>query len=112
MMFGRRRTRKQLALSLLTGIGLVTVLAIMVGTLEHQQLLIGTLAMSAVGLVGIWFFDSGTEWSWRSDVADYLTIVGLIGFWDAFTDSILSWVIAIIFYWGLATLVRRARNAR
>lgn len=112
MMFGRRRTRKQLVISLLTGIGLVTILAIMVGTLEYQQLIIATLSMTVLGLIGIWFFDSRIEWAWRSDVSDYMTIVGLIGFWDAFIDSFLSWVIAIIFYWGLATLVRRARDAR
>lgn len=112
MMFGRRRTRRQLVISLLTGVGLVTVLAVMVGTLTTNQLIVGTLAMTALGLIGIWFFDSGPEWSWPSDIADYLAIVGMIGFWDAFTESILSWVIAVIFYWGLATLVRRGRRAR
>lgn len=111
-MFGRQRTRKQLVYSLLTGVGLVTVLAIMIGTLEYQQLIAGTLAMTALGLIGIFLFDSGVDWSWRSDLADYTTIVGLIGFWDAFTESVLSWVVAVIFYWGLATLVRRAKYAR
>ncbi|MEZ4570945.1 MAG: YceI family protein [Thermomicrobiales bacterium] len=75
MMFGRRRTRRQLVISLLTGVGLVTVLAVMVGTLTTNQLIVGTLAMTALGLIGIWFFDSGPEWSWPSDIADYLTIV-------------------------------------
>lgn len=110
-MFGRRRTRKQLVFSILTGIGAVTILAVMVGTLTTSQLQVGTLIMTALGLAGIWFFGSGTEWSWPSDVSDYLTIVGLIGFWDASIDSFLSWVIAVIFYWGLATLVKRARYA-
>jgi hypothetical protein len=90
----------------------VAILAVMVGTLPHSQLLVGTLLMTAIGLIGIWFFDSGQEWRWLSDVAGYFTIVGLIGFWDAFIDSVLSWVIAIIFYWGLATLVKRARQVR
>ena len=109
MMFGRRRTRKQLVLSILTGIGAVSILAVMVGTLDRTPLLIGTAALTVIGLVGIWLFDSGLEWRWLSDVSDYLTIVGLIGFWDTFTDSFLSWVIAVIFYWGLATLVKRAK---
>jgi hypothetical protein len=36
----------------------------------------------------------------------------MIGFWDAISDSVFSWVFAIVFYWGSATLVRRARYAR
>lgn len=111
MMFGRRRTRKQLAISILMAIGVVSILAAMVGSLDTNLLLIATITMTALGLIGIFFFDSGNEWRWLSDLADYFTIVGLIGFWDAFTDNFLSWVVAVIFYWGLATLVKRARSA-
>lgn len=107
----RQRTRKQLLISILTGIVLISVLAIMVGTLDRTPLLVATISMTVLGLVGIWFFDTGATWSWPADAADYLTIVGLIGFWGTFTDDVLSWVIAVIFYWGLATLVRRARFA-
>ncbi len=96
-------------MSILTGTGVVTILAAMVGTLSYNQLLIGTIVMTLIGLAGIWLFDSGRTWRWLSDVADYFTIVGLIGFWDAFINNILSWVVAVIFYWGLATLVKRAR---
>jgi hypothetical protein len=111
MYMRRQRSRKQLIISILTGIGLVTLLALMVGTLDRTPVLIGTLTMTLIGLTGIWFFDTGNTWSWPADAADYLTIVGLIGFWGAFSDDILSWVIAVVFYWGLATLVRRARFA-
>ncbi len=111
MMFGRRRTRKQVVISILTSIVVVSILAVMIGTLPNDQLQIGTLIMAALGLVGIWFFDSGTRWSWPADVADYFTIVGMIGFWDASLDNFLSWVVGVIFYWGLATLVKRARYA-
>lgn len=112
MMFGRQRSRRQLAISILTGIGVVSILAVMVGTLTHTQLAIGTLIMAVLGLAGIWFFDSDRGWNWWSDVADYFTIVGLVGFWTSFSDSVLSWVVALVFYWGLATLVKRARYAR
>jgi hypothetical protein len=111
-MINRQRTRKQLAISILTGVVVVSILAVMVGTLSNGQLLIGTLVMALIGLVGIWFFDAGRGWSWLSDLADYFTIVGMIGFWGEFVDTVLSWAIAVIFYWGLATLVRRARSAR
>ena len=109
MMFGRRRTRKQLALSILTAIGAVSILSVMVGNLDRNPLLLGTIAMTVIGLIGIWLFDSGLEWRWLADLSDYLTIVGLVGFWSAFTDSFLSLVVAVIFYWGLATLVKRAK---
>jgi hypothetical protein len=68
--------------------------------------------MAAAGLLGIWLFDSPERWSWPSNASEYLAIVGLLGFWDAISDSVLSWVFALVFYWGLATLVRRARYAR
>lgn len=109
--FVRQRTRRQLAISLLTGVAAVTLLAIMVGTLGRAELIAGTSLMAVAGLAGIWFFDSPRRWSWPSDASDYLTIAGLIGFWDTISDSVLSWVFAIVFYWGLATLVRRARTA-
>ncbi len=112
MYLRRQRTRKQLIISILTGIGLVTLLAVLVGTMDRNSVMVATLVMTAAGLIGIWLFDSGREWSWYSEAADYLTIVGLIGFWGAFTDDVLSWVIAIVFYWGLGTLVRRVRLAR
>jgi hypothetical protein len=111
-MFVRQRTRRQLAISIVTGVTAVSVLALMVGTLGRTELITGTSLMAAAGLLGIWLFDSPRRWSWPSDGSEYLTIVGMIGFWDAISDSVFSWVFAIVFYWGMATLVRRARYAR
>ncbi|HLT18078.1 MAG TPA: hypothetical protein VKZ96_01375 [Thermomicrobiales bacterium] len=112
MYMRRQRTGRQLLISIATGVATVTVLAILVGTLERTPLMAATLAMTLLGLTGIWIFDSEEEWSWPADAADYLTIVGLIGFWSAVSDEILSWAVALVFYWGLATLVRRASRAR
>lgn len=111
MYLRRQRTGRQLLISILTGVAMITILAVLVGTLDRTPLLVATGVMAALGIVGIWLFDSEGEWSWPADAADYLTIAGLIGFWDAFSDDALSWVVAVIFYWGLATLARRARKA-
>ena len=109
-MLGRRLSRKQIALSIGIGIVMVSILAAMTGSLTRDQLLVGTAAMTVVGLVMIWFFDRELGWSIPGATAEYLTIVGLFGFWNAVSDRALSWVVAIIFYWGLSTLVRRARR--
>jgi len=112
MYMRRQRTGRQLLISIVTGIATVTLLAILVGTLDRTPLMAATLAMAALGLAGIWLFDSETEWSWPAEAADYLVIVGMIGFWSAVSDELMSWVVAVVFYWGLATLARRASKAR
>ena len=54
-MLGRRLSRKQIALSIGIGIVMVSILAAMTGSLTRDQLLVGTAAMTVVGLVMIWF---------------------------------------------------------
>ena len=112
LLVNQRRTRGQFALSVATGVILVAVLALLNGTLEREPYLAATGAMAAAGLILIWFFDEQDRRTWPSDLADYLTIVGLIGLWAGLVDGPWGWLVGVPFYWGLSTLVRRLKHER
>lgn len=89
---------------------MVTVLAILTGTLDREPLMYATAGLAVLGLIGIWLFDQRDSWSWRSDAADYLTIVGMIGLWGELVAGSWGWLLGVPFYWGLGTLVRRWKH--
>lgn len=91
---------------------MVTVLAVLTGTLTSTALTVATAFMAVAGLIGIWLFDRRDAWSWKSDAADYLTIVGMIGLWGELVDGDWGWLLGVPFYWGLGTIIRRWKHDR
>lgn len=110
LLYRKQRTRGQIAISIATAIVIVSILALLEGTLDRTPRIVATSLMSAAGLVGIYLFDQPVKWSWFSDVADFLTIVGLLGLWGALTENSWGWLIGIVFYWGLSTIARRMKH--
>lgn len=108
----QRRSRGQFALSIVTGVVLVAVLAVLNATLKGTPYLAATGAMTLAGLVLIYLFDERERRTWPSDLADYLTIVGLIGLWSGLVEGSWGWLVGVPFYWGLSTLVRRFKHER
>ncbi|MFW6074516.1 MAG: hypothetical protein ACOC9Y_02910 [Chloroflexota bacterium] len=93
-----------------TAIFVVSILAVLEGTFDRDVRIVATTIMSLVGLIGIWRFDQPVQWSWFSDLSDFLAIVGLLGLWGALTDNSWGWLVGIVFYWGLSTIARRIKH--
>lgn len=111
-LLNQRRTRGQFLLSIATGVVLVAVLAVLNATLEGTPYLAATGGMALAGMILIYLFDEQDRRTWPSDLADYLTIVGLIGLWSGLVEGAWGWLVGIPFYWGLSTLVRRFKHER
>lgn len=111
-LLNQSRSRGQFALSIAIGVVLVGILAALNATLEGTPYLAATGGMAVAGLILIYLFDEQNRRTWPSDLADYLTIVGLIGLWSGLVEGAWGWLVGVPVYWGLSTLVRRFKHER
>lgn len=109
-MFSGTRTKKELAVSIASALLLVALLAVLAGTLTRVPFTVVSGILSAVGLVGIWLFDEQERPTIKSDIADYLALVGQFGLWIGLVQESYGWLVGIPVYWVLTTLVRRQKH--